>query len=340
MLRVVDSWGLRKTNTISTHALEIATMQIKSECLKALRTIFGTRPTRLPKLAFDRSGQQASDYIRSLIESGQPCMISRLGSNELDVTVRVLERQQNAGLAKRLSRYLWHDGAVFWWDQSIRRRMTVNAGFFPADDDSLTRFGQRMLDDIAQIDVLGSWRLEEFYLRQQLDHATTVSLLDLDPFRHAPPWSIALAGKRVLVIHPFEQTIRSQYEKRELLFRDADVLPGFELLTLKAVQSNGMNQVNFGSWFEALQSMSNQIGEIEFDIAIIGAGAYGLPLAAFVKRLGKQAIHLGGTTQLLFGIKGRRWDDFLQDFYNEHWTRPTTSETPPRSDLIEGHAYW
>lgn len=33
---------------------------------------------------------------------------------------------------------------------------------------------------------------------------------------------------------------------------------------------------------------------------------YGFPLAAHVKHKGKQAIHLGGTLQLLFGIKGNR----------------------------------
>jgi hypothetical protein len=36
---------------------------------------------------------------------------------------------------------------------------------------------------------------------------------------------------------------------------------------------------------------------LEFDVALIGAGAYGLPLAACVKRLGKKAIHMGGVTK-------------------------------------------
>ena len=46
-----------------------------------------------------------------------------------------------------------------------------------------------------------------------------------------------------------------------------------------------------------------------FDVAIIGCGAYGMPLAAMLKQAGKQAIHLGGATQLLFGIKGKRWEE-------------------------------
>jgi glycerol-3-phosphate dehydrogenase len=47
----------------------------------------------------------------------------------------------------------------------------------------------------------------------------------------------------------------------------------------------------------------------DYDVALIGCGAYGLPLASHVKRKGKQSIHLGGGLQLLFGIKGKRWDD-------------------------------
>ena len=47
----------------------------------------------------------------------------------------------------------------------------------------------------------------------------------------------------------------------------------------------------------------------DYDICLIGAGAYGFPLAAHVKRKGKKAIHLGGALQLLFGVKGKRWED-------------------------------
>ena len=50
--------------------------------------------------------------------------------------------------------------------------------------------------------------------------------------------------------------------------------------------------------------------KIDFDVAIIGCGAYGFPLAAKLKQAGKQAIHLAGATQLLFGIKGKRWEEY------------------------------
>jgi chemotaxis response regulator CheB len=73
-----------------------------------------------------------------------------------------------------------------------------------------------------------------------------------------------------------------------------------------------------------------------------GAGAWSLPLVAHAKSLGAFAIHLGGATQILFGIKGGRWDMHpeVSAFYNEAWTRPSLCETPQGIQKIEGGCYW
>ncbi len=165
------------------------------------------------------------------------------------------------------------------------------------------------------------------------------------PFLYKNPWSAALKGKKVLVIHPFEETIIKQYEKREKLFKNPEVLPEFDLLTYKPVQGIGRakNKLKYKTWFEALAKMKEDIKNIDFDIAIIGAGAYGMFLAQYVKSVGKQAIHMGGATQLLFGIKGNRWDNCFGDlYYNKYWIRPSKDETPEGVELFERGtmAYW
>ena len=80
----------------------------------------------------------------------------------------------------------------------------------------------------------------------------------------------------------------------------------------------------FANWFEALEWMYNQTLTIDYDIALIGCGAYGLPLAAKIKKSGKHAIHMGGMLQGLFGIKCKRFDEApdyenLRCWYNENW---------------------
>lgn len=85
-------------------------------------------------------------------------------------------------------------------------------------------------------------------------------------------------------------------------------MPDFDLITIKAVQSLGGGE-QFQSWFDALDWMKAEIDKHDYDICLIGCGAYGFPLAAHVKRLGKKAFHLGGALQLVFGIRGRRWEN-------------------------------
>lgn len=81
-------------------------------------------------------------------------------------------------------------------------------------------------------------------------------------------------------------------------------MPEFELKVLKAVQTlAGGQDDRFTDWFEALDYMYCEALKMEFDVAIIGCGAYGMPLAAKLKQAGKKAVHLGGVTQILFGIK-------------------------------------
>jgi hypothetical protein len=130
-----------------------------------------------------------------------------------------------------------------------------------------------------------------------------VPLRALEPYYHRAPWSEALGGRTVLVVHPFSNSIARQYSRRSVLFRDERILPAFELRVLQAVQSLVTAPPRFDTWFDAYEHMCAEISGIDFDVALLGCGAYGLPLAAHVKRLGKKSVHLGGALQILFGIK-------------------------------------
>jgi hypothetical protein len=181
-------------------------------------------------------------------------------------------------------------------------------------------------------------------VRQNCPGALLVELECLNSFLYASPYTSVLRGQNVLVIHPFVETIRHQYDhQRKNLFRDPLVLPDFNLLLLKSPQTIAGNTDGYASWFEAYGDMCKKISGMNFNIAIIGAGAYGLPLGAVVKRSGRSVLHLGGATQLLFGIKGKRWEteyDFAKTVFNEHWEYPAESEKPPNFGKVENGCYW
>jgi hypothetical protein len=113
---------------------------------------------------------------------------------------------------------------------------------------------------------------------------------------------------------------------------------------LKAVQTIGdNNEFGFDTWFDALKYMYDEAMKRDFDVVIIGCGEYGMPLAAMLKKAGKKAIHLGGVTQCLFGIKGSRWVNSPIDKkipMNDYWIYPDESETPSGAQNVEGGCYW
>lgn len=290
------------------------------------------------------TGQTANDTIRKMLDSPRPCMICRFGSGEMETTLRYLDIVVPGGLYTKLGRMFVGRSGPFWWDNSIRAGVCWLAGVFPPTDETLNRFGARVIDDCQEIDVLASWLAGEKRLHALcFPKAKSIPLIDLEPFFVARPWTAALENKTVLVVHPFVHTIRRQFKNRTALFSNAQILPDFTLKTYQAVQSFAGNTCGFKTWFDALDHMCEDIGKIDFDIALIGAGAYGMPIAAHIKRMGRKAVHMGGITQLLFGIKGKRWDGLLkyrEGLYNDAWVRPLQFDHPPNFQTIESGSYW
>lgn len=284
-------------------------------------------------------GQAGSDRIRQELLADKPSMICRFGSTELNSLLGYLGH--TAGYKPSLyNHFRFITGGIpsYGYDPEYIKYMHLLSGFFPPDRELNIRFAERMLQDMKQVDILGSWRREEKWFGKELGHALKVELPDLEPFLHADPWSEVLEGKTVLVVHPFERTILSQWERREKLFKDPRVLPPFELKTIRAVQTVAGNPTSFKNWFEALKYMEDRMSEMTWDVAIIGCGAYGFPLAAHAKRMGRKAVHIGGATQLLFGIMGARWEN--HPLRNGYWVRPGDNERPEHASVVEGACYW
>lgn len=237
------------------------------------------------------------------------------------------------------------------------QELCTNAGFFPYVTSPKEQYywGKKFLDIMleatANCDVFGTWNghlgFEEYFIKTtKKELPLFVGYSFFEPHINAEtPFTYALKDRDVLVIHPFAQTIQEQYKKREKLFKNPKVLPSFNLKTFKAIQTiNGQKDDRFANWFEALDWMSEEIAKIDFDIALIACGAYGFPLASRIKNMGKIAIHCGGVLQLLFGIKGKRWEVEMpsvgEALFNEYWVRPNAQETIKDNQNIENGCYW
>lgn len=305
-----------------------------------------------PECVCDR--QEANDLIYRLLMSGRPCMIARFGTVELNCINNYLCVSSKDSYFKKIKNYITDNTHTPWWNKDHFKPMMINAGIFPMGIQTAERFSLRNLEDIPLIDILACHQYYEKFMPLKQD-VQRIQLEMLYPFFVERPWTKALKGKKVLIVHPFVSSIQKQYERKDLVFPQM-ILPEFELITLKAVQSAGNSKPEFSSWFEALNYMESKISKIDFDICILGCGAYGLPLAAFVKRMGRQAVHMGGATQLLFGIKGRRWLEDYKGFwhyrpnvdinidytslFNDAWVFPSEKEKPAGLNKIENGCYW
>lgn len=256
--------------------------------------------------------EKGEKLISKKIKEGKPLMVARYGSNEF----RNLFQNDEFDI------------------------LCSNAGFFPQDKKLLSEFRKQYFEDSKQIDILAIWNYRNQFTRkkkwlknfQNIEH-----FIFLDFFNHGKAkWLKQLENKKVLVIHPFKATIEKQMKKRKQL----GILPKLKSLeVIQAVQTiAGNKDPRFKDWFEALDYMKKEIDKKDFDIALIGCGAYGLPLAAHIKRKGKQAIHMGGETQYLFGINAKALKN--NKIVNKYWIYPSENETPKNFKKIEGRRYW
>lgn len=281
------------------------------------------------------------DKIITALEKKTPLMMGRLGASEHDAIVANILYQ----------RRILKDQTFFY------SRLCNNAGFFQKIQTQeqlckdLNNFSHIYLSSLSECDVLGTWEGMLAFEKYLIDHYANknIILTQMRVFgtntQAYTPFTYAFKDTKVLVIHPFAKTIQMQYKIYDKLFANKRVLPSFHLKTFKAIQTaGGESDVRFQNWFEALDWISEEISKLEFDIALLGCGAYGFPLAARIKNMGKIAIHFGGPLQLLFGIKGKRWEieqpQIGKELFNQYWVYPNQEEKIKNSSKIENGCYW
>lgn len=271
--------------------------------------------------------EEVNAYLKELILRDAPFMACRIGANE-SFSLRTFEFKEKKMYGKAI------------------RQLCVCAGFFPEETAKGEEFLRVMKEALAEADLCGTLMspCDDYFLNHYTkESCRTMFLSHMDATGFEKPWTEALRGKKVLIVHPFAETISKQYPRRKEVFPDREIMPDCELIVYKAVQTAaGQTDERYTDWFAALKAMTNEISAIDFEVALLACGAYGLPLAANIKRMGKKAVHIGGGLQLMFGIRGKRWDDNPEAMamYNDAWVYPSESETPKGANMVEGACYW
>jgi len=255
------------------------------------------RPVSKQRRLWERAKYRGSEILseeegNALIAASiqRPVAIGKIGSSELAALRHYLRRADLRGQCE--------------FPDWVVKNLYRIAGVYPPDHAVVSRFCKTFAEALTHLDALAVWfNFGEKEARQRFTpRATLTHFYALEPYCHDVPWSQHLVGKQVLVVSPFTETIQAQYKRRQDVWRGRpDVLPDFKLLTLRSPLSAFLTAPAYPDWFAALDAMREQMSSMRFDVAIVGAGAWSLPLVAHAKSLGAFAIHLGGATQVLFG---------------------------------------
>lgn len=277
----------------------------------------------------------ASIYL--CLSGGGPCLIGRNGTIELQVL---------------------HAGAG---DTSLRSQLELHAGVFPATEESVAAWIRAYKNALNVIDtepIVAGWYtplkvVEESLLKQYCFSESFVPLRSLEPYYVSDMlrWTSLLEGKRVAVVTSFANTVASQIARRRQIWgANADTLlpKTTEWVPIQTGYSPALAQGRatwpdgIDSWQSAVSYLTQKVIDSDASICIIGCGGLGMILGAELKKKGIQCIVLGGATQVLFGIKGRRWANHgvISKFWTDAWVWPSLDETPRGAEIIEGGCYW
>jgi hypothetical protein len=125
-------------------------------------------------------------------------------------------------------------------------------------------------------------------------------------------------NKKILIISPFSDSIKYQYNKKNFILKDY-IFPNFELLTYTTPITYNDNiedllDIKTNNWFEQCEFMCNEINLLDFDYALLSCGSYAYFLGDYINTcMKKKAIYIGGVLNVIFNLGGKRYDS---DHYN------------------------
>jgi hypothetical protein len=238
------------------------------------------------------------------------------------------------------------------FEVTLKLKATAQSGLFPAEPAFYREFAEFYGEQLRQSDCIGvvpaSFATTAEVVRRYRLGADLLPYKDQEPDRSTPADDSScylphLAGKRVLIVTPFAEILRERATKET--FEAVWAKTGkrwFEPAAVDAIEFPygfaRTTQQQYGTCLDLLDVITGRMAEHDFDVALIGAGALGIPLAAAARARGKVGISLGGALQVIFGVLGERWrerESWQRRYITDAWIdmpaeyRPEPSEMPP-----------
>ena len=327
------------------NSLELSKRFATSALFARISGHYSGRKMQAAQVVLDRlkeSEKNFEDLISTRIRSSEPFLFGRLGGVEANALGIYLTEASGV-------RHPFQFCGAKLMKQRRLNQLCNNAGVYPINQNEFKLFCQQHLVSLQSMDVFSVWAKPFAWVESKFVSNPNLIVVSGDasyPWLESRDdnslfgWGKALDKMKVLVISPFQKSMLIQSKKLQRIFPGLD-FPDMKLTFVSSPMSQG-GLMDGNSYSFHLDRMKESMETEDFDICLVSAGAYSLPLAAHAKELGKKGVHAGGALQIFFGITGKRYDSYpgVMKYRNQDWRRPSSDERPKNWQSIEDGCYW
>ena len=285
------------------------------------------------------------DYLSEMINGNKKFIIPRIAGIENNYAQLGMSILSNKKVSDNENNYI----------KQTMGTMKNNAGINIKDINGIIRYSQLYLEAFKKCEMYFEWEPwgivykyivnSHNFINSNFKQKKRFWAVTLDIFHNIynNPWTLALKGKRILIISPFIKSFEEKLEIRKEIY-GIDLFPDCSFVFIKPPQTQADCQsqdfeVELNNFMDKIKLIKD-----EFDIALCSCGGYGNLICSKLYDMDKSSIYVGGVLQMYFGVYGSRWmrerGDILRLFMNEHWSRPKDEEQPDGFKKVEGSCYW
>ena len=225
--------------------------------------------------------------------------------------------------------------------EALLKSVADDAEFDPSVDDAVIAMFRRRLENRLSL---------EQWLSAHPETLDAPVLGPVDIIGLPRTGTTALANKRVLVVSSHYHSIRKQWPNMDRVWgQHRDTIAPFKLVdVIRSPYTPSIDDRQYQpTWHDTVEHLRGLMSEVDYDVALIGAGSMAPALAQHAKLCGKVGITLCGTTQLFFGLMGSRWakqpeHTDCRKYFNGAWCYPDPIDRPQRVEVMDRLelAYW
>jgi hypothetical protein len=291
------------------------------------------------------SGPALRRRLADAIEGRRPFAVGKIGPSELHwMAYPILRESGSSAVGMRL------------FERQMFLHGVKNAGIFPAERQYYLDYNATYVRDTRNLDSIGVFlhgeKMERIVVaKYELTRLT--HYLNHEPNRSTPDrpeqcYLPLLRDKKILIVCPFAELLRERAQKE--VFEAVWAKTGkkwFHPGSIDAVEFPygvcAETRQRYASASVLIDEINREISRRDFDVALIGAAGMAIPIASYVKSLGRIAIDLGGHLQVLFGVIGKRWreqEEWRERYFNDAWIDMPARYRPAETDVCDRGAYW